>query len=282
MISYIYRPHYGDHLASVARLVTADVALTASYADVTRARKGRLPIVRMHHGAGQSYGDGKPNYAGGDDHDDVGLFLVPNDHAGARWHARYPAARVEVVGSPRLDDLPQRIPDGQTTVAVTFHWHSGGNERGNAFGHWRAVLPELARRFHVIGHGHPRNTDLPRFWKNHGIEHVPDFLDVCRRADVLLFDNTSAGFEFASTGRPVVVLNQPEYRRDIEIGLRFWSASHVGLNVWPGDDLPTAVAEALEDAPERKAAREDALGIVYAYRTGAAQRAAAAIEDWAA
>lgn len=283
MIVYASRPHYAVHLAPVAALTDANVALTGSYMDVCKARKGRLPIVRMTHGAGQSYGDREPSYPGGGGlNDAVGLFLAPNDHAGARWQAAYPAARVEVVGDPRLDDLPPRIPDGQVTVAVTFHWRPGTHEKGNAFGDWSAAMPALARQFHVIGHGHPRNDRLPRFWRTHGIEHVPDFADVCRRADVLLFDNTSAGFEFASTGRPVVVLNRPEYRRDVDFGLRFWSAAHVGINVWPGDDLPAAVAEALEDAPERRAAREDALSVVYRYRTGAAQRAADAIEDWAA
>jgi hypothetical protein len=133
----------------------------------------------------------------------------------------------------------------------------------------------------VIGHGHPRASRLPRFWAKHGIEHVPDFMDVCRRADVLLFDNTSAGYLFAATGRPVVVLNSPDYRRDWTYGLRFWDAADVGVQVSAGDLYP-AVCRALEEWPDDVAKREAALDMVFAYRTGAAQRASDVIREWAA
>jgi len=41
------------------------------------------------------------------------------------------------------------------------------------------------------------------------------------------------------------------------------------------------VAEALRDSAKQRAAREKALDLVYAYRTGAAERAAAVLMDWA-
>jgi hypothetical protein len=60
--------------------------LVASYGDHKRARAlGYERIARAEHGAGQSYaGDPAsadiPNYAGGRDAEDVGLFLVPGPH----------------------------------------------------------------------------------------------------------------------------------------------------------------------------------------------------------
>jgi len=115
-----------------------------------------------------------------------------------------------------------------------------------------------------------------------GIEVVESFAEVCRRADVFIADNTSALYEFAAIGRPVVVLNAPFYRRNVHHGLRFWEAADVGIQVDRADALLPAVAHALGDPPERRAAREAALAIVYGYRSGAAQRAAQAISAWLA
>jgi UDP-N-acetylglucosamine:LPS N-acetylglucosamine transferase len=99
---------------------------------------------------------------------------------------------------------------------------------------------------------------------------------------VYVCDNSSTIYEFAATGRPVVVLNGPHYRRDVHHGLRFWDAADVGIQVDHPRDLPDAIEEALRDPEPRRRAREAALGIVYAHRTGAAQRAAAALTDWMA
>ncbi len=268
------RPHYAAHLAP---LDTPDsVEVVASYSDlVTGRRHGRPPVVLMQHGIGQSYSNTNPAYPGGRDNDDVGLFLVPGHHPAKRWRDAYPGARVEVVGSPLLDGLPRRIA-GPLTVAVTFHWRYG------AFEHYRAVMDDLAREFHVIGHGHPRKRDLPRFWDKHGIEYVSDFAKVCKRADVLIADNTSAMYEFAATGRPVVVLNCPEYPPNVDHGLRFWDASEVGVNVWDSSELLWSVERALELRQEDVERREAALDVVYAYRTGAAKRASDVIAEWAA
>ena len=111
---------------------------------------------------------------------------------------------------------------------------------------------------------------------------MPDFADVCRRADVYITDNSSTLFEFAATGRPVVVLNAPEFRRNVNHGLRFWEAATVGVQVDHPRDLVAAVASALEDPEPSQNAREAALAIVYTYRSGGASRAAAALSDWAA
>ena len=259
--------------------------LVASYGDVKQARRlGRTRIAFLEHGIGQSYvGLRHGSYAGGPDRDDVGLFLVPNEHAASRWRDAYPGASVQVVGSPKLDTLPAG-PDASAppVVAVAHHWACTlVAETMPAFAWFRTAYPALAKRYAVLGHGHPRIFPaLARAYRQLGVEPVEDFTEVCRRAHVLIADNTSALYEFASTGRPVVVLNPPWYRRSVEHGLRFWEAATVGSQVDEPAQLLATVETALEDPDS--AARERALDIVYAHRTGAAERAARAIIDWLA
>lgn len=268
--------------------------VVASYGDLRVVRRdGRKRIALLQHGIGQSYGaalgsskDG-PSYAGGRDNDDVGLFLVPNEHAASRWRESYPGARVEVVGCPKLDELPRREPGPGPVVAFTFHWDAHVvNETRSGFLQFRPSVVAAKRHWTILGHGHPRLLEdkrlgVVRFYARNGIECTTDFEEVCRRADVLVFDNTSAGYEFASTGRPVVVLDPIPYRRNVDHGLRFWEAADVGVRVDRRAKVVDAIARALELRPADVAARERALSIVYGYRTGAARRAADVILDWA-
>lgn len=265
------------------------LAFVTSVGDTKVGRRlGYRRFAFMEHGAGQAYlGDGgipHPSYAGGLDREDTELFLVPNEYSADLWRRRY-GARVEVVGSVRLDDLPGRTfdPDPRPVIAISFHWPAFvAPEAGTALGHYLGILPELARRFRVIGHGHPKGDwprRMERLYRRAGIEFVPDFDDVCRRADIYVCDNSSTLFEFASTGRPVVVLNSPAFRRRIQHGLRFWDAADVGVQVDDPGHLVEGIELAVEDGTEQRANRERALDIVYAFRSGAAARAAAVIAD---
>jgi hypothetical protein len=272
-------------------------ALVAAYGDVKEGRRlGYGPFAFLEHGIGQTYGNfgagSNGSYSGGADRADNTLVMVPGPDPAAAWRKAYPSARVEVVGSPRLDDLPRRFLDpteASPVVAVSFHWPaplSVSGYAGTAFGEYLPFLPELMKRFRTIGHAHPKGdwpAQVARQYRRMGLEFDPDFESVCRRADVYVCDNSSTIFEFAATGRPVVLLNAKHWtRKGPALGLRFWSASHVGLNVDDPRKLVETVELALEDPPEQRAARENALDLVYAYRTGAAARAAAAIQDWLA
>lgn len=270
--------------------------LVASYGDIKVGRRlGYGPFTFIEHGAGQSYA-GDPawrhsaisgSYAGGPDRADVELFLVPNEHSAGRWRAAYPDARIELVGCPRLDSLPRRVP-GPPTIAISFHWetpHSLGPEAQTALGDYQPVLPDLAAAFNVIGHAHPK-SDWPqrmeRIYARAGIPFVADFDDVCRQADLYICDNSSTIFEFAATGRPVVLLNSRWYRKHIEHGLRYWEAATVGMQVDKPAQLVETVQLTLLDPPEQQVAREAALNIVYQPRTNGAAYAATAISDWLA
>lgn len=265
-------------------------ALVASYGDIKEGRRlGYGPFVFLEHGAGQSYGSrSNGSYAGGPDRADNELVLVPSEACAAIWRAAYPAARVEVVGCPKLDSLSRKeTRDEPPVVAISFHWPANGFSpyAGTAFGHYRDRLAPLAKRYRVIGHAHPKGdwpVRMERAYRRAGIEFVADFEDVCRRADVYVCDNSSTIFEFAATGRPVVLLNARHWQRGAGPGLRFWDAADVGINVWPGDDLSAAIDEALTDPPEHQAAREAALAKVYGVRSGGAELAAATITDWLA
>lgn len=274
---------------------TREPVLVASYGDVKRVRRhGWTRIAFIEHGIGQSYGgdrkaDLSGSYAGGIDRGDVGLFLVPNETCAARWRAAYPAATVEVVGCPKLDTAPAFEPSAEPIVAISFHWECRlTQETRSTAAYYGPVLADLAERFLLIGHGHPRafaGDRLEKRYRKAGIEIVLDFEEVQRRASVYVCDNSSSIYEFAATGRPVVVLNEPAgriagrgYRQEVSHGLRFWEAADVGINVWKPADLPAAIEAALAD--DHRTAREAALDIVYAYRHGAAERAAGALLAW--
>jgi hypothetical protein len=301
-------PHYADHLGAVLNALpqavrgpivsdatgSDDPILVASYGDMIRARDaGRSRIALMEHGAGQSYGGRNirhGSYAGGDNRHAASLFLHPGPHPASRDRARYPSARVEVVGSPHLDTLPAREGPKGRVVAFTFHFNGPVcAETRNAYPDFFPTLAALSSRFELLGTAHPMfwskgrpGKRLADRYRKYGIEPVESFAEVCRRADVLVFDNTSVGFAFAATGRPVVVLNSPRYDRRANHGLRFWDAADVGIQCDDPATLGDCIDAALEDAPEQQAKREAALDLVYAYRSGASQRAADVLMDWAA
>jgi hypothetical protein len=328
-------PHYADHLLPVwwalppelrgefyvGRLAAERVAsegvqaiqgrplgthrltVVAAFSDMLAL--GRRPSVMVEHGAGQSY-DGDPasvadaSYSGGRERGRVELFLCPNERVASRNRAAYPNARVELVGSPRLDPwwLPTRalVPGRKTavaagqTVAFSFHWDCRlVPETRSAWPHYAEELIQVVRELKaegvtVLGHGHPRLWDrIGPWWDRIGAIPVQDFTEVLDRADVYVADNTSTLYEFAALDRPVVVMNAPWYRRDVDHGLRFWTHSRLGIMVDNGWELTPAIHKALTDPPEVAGLRRAITRAVYPALDGqASARAAAAIIDTAA
>ncbi len=264
--------------------------LVAASGDMFAARRLGRPVAIMEHGAGQSYGGDRrsrshSSYAGGDGRG-AELFLHPGPHPAARDTARYPKARVEVVGCPKLATLPERDhsldTDSRPVVAVSFHWDCQvAPETRSGFIYFRSGI-RPSRQYRLIGHGHPRMFDrLAPWYKRMGIEAVSSFADILRMADLYACDNSSSLFEFAATGRPVVVMNPPFYRRGTNHGLRFWEAADVGLGIAQPSDFDKTVLRALKDPTQARVNREAALDLVYSYRDGSsAERAAEAIMGW--
>jgi CDP-glycerol glycerophosphotransferase (TagB/SpsB family) len=115
---------------------------------------------------------------------------------------------------------------------------------------------------------------MQRYYRQVGIQFKPEFDDIMRQADVYVCDNSSTLFEFAALERPVVVLNAPWYRRDIELGLRFWKYADIGVQVDSPDDLLDGIAEALNDNPARQARRREIIDELYPFLEHADQHAA--------
>jgi hypothetical protein len=268
------------------------LTLVASYRDLKCARSlGRL-VIYSEHGAGQSYmqSNGAPigsgSYIGAFDRAGVVGTLVPGRLAADRHSAVHPTIPAFPIGCPKLDvhHSAMRPVRKKPVVAISFHWHcTVCAETRGAFRHYRAILPKLAQRFDLIGHGHPRAlAQMQRYYQRAGIEVVEDFEKVIERADVYAIDNSSTMYEWASLDRPVVVLNAPWFRRKVEHGLRFWSHADVGPQVSAPSALPEGIELAIADPPEIAARRREIVRDVYAAVDGkAAQRAAAVVRDLA-
>jgi len=289
-------PHYHAHVSAVwnelypmRRGLFADdpreiagrdnPVIVAGYRDWLAVKP--RPVILLEHGAGQTYGGRTPAHPGGTGRESVALFICPSDRVAALNRARYPNTPAIVVGSPVMDRYhryPARAEPG--IVAVAFHWNAlVAPESRSAFPYFAKAVAELAKERTVIGHGHPRvEQQLRHFYAAHGITWV-SLDEVYRRAEVLIVDNSSVGWEFLSLDRPVVWLNAPWYRKNVEYGLRFWEYADSGVQVDDPADLPFAVTEALLDT--HRSRRREVVSEIYAYTDGrASERAARAIEEW--
>lgn len=264
--------------ASVGQPGDGHPLLVAGAGDFLRRRN---PIALIEHGAGQTWPGRHPSYPGGKRRDTIGLFICPSERVAAANRKWYPGAEYAVVGCPKMDrfvgrEYPRHDPP---VVAISFHW------RQSAFMRYASLLKSFRTQhlpFRIVGHSHPRVAPrLRRVYERLGIEFLADFEDVLAQADLYACDNSSTIFEFALTGRPVVLLDQPNWRRDGE--LRFGEAWDIGLHVSDPRHFVAVVTEALQDAPEQAQRRADIVSGVYAVRDGtSAQRAADAVTAWLA
>lgn len=287
-------PHYRDHLRPVYDALPPKLRdVFASNVDEL-PRRGALtvvssfgdyrlttgPAVMFEHGAGFTFEGNHQSFAGGRNKQRVVLFCDTNQIGHERNIDAYPRARHVIVGCPKLDRWVghRRMPGPKPVVAVSFHWDSRiAPETRWAFPHYVDVLAELQSwGYEVLGHGHPRAwAQLAPVWERYGFELVPTFSEVMERADLYIADATSTLYEFATVG-PVVVLNAPWYRRDVDQGLRFWR--HVpGLQVDDPKDLRATIEAAL--AGDGEELRLEAVAATYPNLGKAARTAANAIRD---
>lgn len=235
---------YAASLGVVARRpAQMDVVLTAGFANV-RGSSGWRKRVLMEHGVGQTYVGAHEAYAGGSGrHDKVDLYLCPNERVAA---LNAPYGQTAVVGSPYLEELQKIERDPQDLIVASFHWNcSVAPETQSARRVYHEPINRLTTyRWRVAHHAHPRDESLGEY---HVDRFIQRFEDVVREASVYLCDNSSTMFYAAALGIPVVVLNAPWFRRDVQHGLRFWDHAGIGPNVWHEDDLPNALFEVMDE-----------------------------------
>ena len=270
----------------VARPHVSHIALVASWQDV-RALMGRNRMIYVEHGAGQSYSADPrtarmPGYSasGGIRHTGVIGYISPNERVAGNWRNAPSIA----VGCPKMDAFHGMTPIGPPSVCFAFHWDAVlSPESRTAFDHYEKALPEIidsfrAQGFGVYGHAHPKwEGKLDARLNAVGINAMlPDDRTVFQTASMLFVDNSSLGPEFMSLGRPIVWLNSPRYRREMNHGGRFWEWTKGALTVDKPDELlHFDIAEHLATDPY-KAAREQIVNDIYAFTDGSSGERAAA------
>lgn len=236
----------------------SEAILVCSYGDLSKALSSGGKIITMEHGTGHSFGTSAyPDGKGKREY--VDLALVPNEYTAKIVRAAR-STKVIVIGTPKMDavynsldfgvDLQSSLPK-EPVIAVAFHWgnrYSKPAESGSAWEHYKDILPEIAKQYKMIGHGHPLARE---FYKNEfekiGVEYVEDFREVIKRAHVYINDLSSTLYEFLVTGKPVIVLNAPWFRRELHWGIRFWDYSDVGINVEEPAELLPAIGRTIDE-----------------------------------
>jgi hypothetical protein len=299
-------PHTRRHLQPVAdaggwqflrhplqRDVEGTLCVVCSVSDEDRAvRAGAAAVVLMEHGAGLSYTGLPPDnpWSGGRG---LGmhraLFLAPGPEIAGRHAAAHPEIPVEIVGPVALDTWHGVMlqPHSKPVVCISTHWdcHVLPETRSAWPWIWMA-LPAIAasEQWELVGHFHPHENrtgvaqEKRRFFADLGVRVIEDFADVLVQADLFVSDNSSTLYEFAATGRPVLCLNPPWYRRDVQHGLRFWEAVP-GLECDQPAELGLCIERALGDLPWLRKKRAAAVQACYGDKLdgGATARAVDAI-----
>jgi hypothetical protein len=260
----------------VALLENREVPIfVASYGDLKRVYPYRNRIVLAEHGTGLTYNENHSSYAGSTAfRDKVILRLVPNKFAAAKEEKYNPGTPLEIIGVPRLDPYYAKRRSVQRNalnplVVISTHWDCMvAPETRSSFQYYKDAIAHAALGMRIALHAHPRiATRVSTFARANRIEFIRDFDVVMQKADLYAVDNSSTLFEFAATGKPVLVLNGPEYRKDVEheFNPRFWSRSDIGENVWNPYDLEYGIKMALRDAPEQRERREEIVKEVLPY-----------------
>lgn len=258
-------------------------AMVAGWQDVVGLR-GQCPMIYVEHGAGQSYADVgfHPSYSrsGGVRHQGVIGFISPSHDVAKRWLS----APAKAVGCPKMDSWLGTPPPKQPAVCFAWHWECEVvPEARSAWPHYRARMGQIiglysAMGFQVYVHEHPKwRGRLIDEWSNdHDVPVLQYASEVFEKASILFVDNSSLATEFMLLNRPVVFMNAPWYRRDVQHGGRFWDwvAGHVMVN-GPDDLLAMNPWDLVHEVDATAAACEMTTRQVYAFRDGTSSQRAA-------
>lgn len=260
--------------------------LCAAYGDLKEVSHQKKKAIYMEHGAGFYYNVKHASYAGSTEHREcVVLRLSPNERHAAKERAML-SCPVEIVGVPRMDqwaNRPVRLNrKHQLVVAVSFHFDATVcPETRSAWRYYIDGLAPLAAKYKVLGHAHPRIfRKLRGTYARLGIKPVEDFDEVLQKADIYVCDNSSSTFEFAFTGKPVILMNCPYYRKWVthEGNPRFWEYADIGYNTEKPSELIPAVEWTYANWHMGQERQREIIRAIYSYTDGkCGERAATAI-----
>lgn len=286
--------YHGEHMLRRPIVPPGDgPVLVSAYGDLKLAllRSPNRPVAFIEHGAGFTMANHPAYPGGGELRKKVDLFLSPNIFALNAQKKAIPGAKQVLIGCPKLDkykgqyDEPHLMPD-HPRVAISFHWPGLGvcPEAGNALPHFRRAIGQLSRQpdFQLVGHGHPKyySNLKANLYDSLKMESVRSFEAIMETTDVYIVDTSSTIYEYLVTGKPVILMNSPSYRRNVHHGLRFWLHSEVGLNVNNPEELLPAIRKTIQNPGIRWEERQDAIREVYPYLGESSNRAAIALSEW--
>lgn len=263
--------------------------VVCAYGDMERTysedKKTGKPIrnwIMMEHGVGLTPAPEGDNagYAGGLGlRKEVSLFLAPNEYIASKT-AKVLDTHQVVIGTPKLDKWSDYQPALSNKVAISFHWNGShiSSEAGNAFTFYKPVLEEVSKKFSLLGHGHPKSIhQFKDFYDSISIPTIEQFELIMHLAGIYVNDCSSTLYEFLVTGKPVIILNAPWFRKGINWGIRFWDYTNVGLQVNRPEDLSNAILSTLEHPEQYKKQRDIAVRELYPNIGRSSQIAADAI-----
>ena len=267
----------------VTRPAMGHLAMVAGWQDIAPLR-GQCEMIYVEHGSGQTYSDRPhdPSYSGsgGDRHQGVIGYICPSQTVADRWLKPSVA-----VGCPKMDHLIGMEPPGVDPPTVCFAWHwpcKMSPEASSAWEHYEKEFDEIVLRFQaqgfrVVAHEHPKwRGEMERRMRGFGLEILTYDEQVFEQANILIVDNSSLATEMMLLGRPVIWMNAPWYRRDVDHGGRFWdwtvghpcvdSAEELMLtNLWDLIQPPYVNAYCIEDTAR----------LAYAHTDGSSSKRAA-------
>lgn len=271
--------------------------MCSSIIDAQRVREYEplKKLILCEHGCGQTYEHGSSSYAGGLDRGWLSLCLVPGERPWAKQLQKYPEIPCAKTGCPKLDSFKDYVkPDkilqmSNMVVGVSTHYDLGiCPEASSAFVYfWNQVeaLVKANPKTWFVGHTHPRVNGLP--WEKWtelktvcpNVKVTHDFDDIMQEADLYIIDQSSTAFEFAALDKPVILLNSPHFRREINHGMRFWEFANIGVQCEYADNLQEKMIEALmgEYTNAYTERRREVTKLIYSVPLGQASKATAEV-----
>lgn len=274
-----FPPRHGEAIVVAA----ANDAMAAN----RMTRNTHRPIIFLEHGLGITFPFNQGYAGSGGIRQRVGLFLAPNEFIRDKTWTAIREAKQVVVGTPKMDKWAKAKNEKTSIVCISFHWDGSKvqPEAGNALEHYRGILPDLYQRLlengvKLIGHGHPRIVnELRPIYAEAGIEFVDDFEKVLQWSSLYINDASSTVYEAAHI-MPVIFMNSPKFRKDVDFGIRWWRWTDIGPHCWKPEALYSLIVDLLKVPDAYLPERTQMIKQLYPYVGKSSQRAAQAIRKF--